>query len=64
MCSIAPPSPGSSSAPGSACRSIPPTNARVFDVALDGDDLAPIETALAKSRDLMRVIGDCGDEYR
>jgi hypothetical protein len=42
----------------------PADNARVFDVALDGDDLAPIETVLAKSRDPMRVIGDCGDEYR
>jgi aryl-alcohol dehydrogenase-like predicted oxidoreductase len=39
-------------------------NARVFDFALDADDRAAIETVLAKSRDLMRVIGDCGDEYR
>jgi aryl-alcohol dehydrogenase-like predicted oxidoreductase len=39
-------------------------NARIFDVALDPDDRAAIETVLAKSRDLMRVIGDCGDEYR
>jgi aryl-alcohol dehydrogenase-like predicted oxidoreductase len=39
-------------------------NARVFDFALDADDLAAMEPMLAKSRDLMRVIGDCGDEYR
>jgi aryl-alcohol dehydrogenase-like predicted oxidoreductase len=39
-------------------------NARVFDVALDADDLAAIEAVLAKSRDLLRLIGDCGDEYR
>jgi aryl-alcohol dehydrogenase-like predicted oxidoreductase len=39
-------------------------NARVFGFALDADDLAVIETVLAKSRDLMQRIGDCGDEYR
>jgi aryl-alcohol dehydrogenase-like predicted oxidoreductase len=39
-------------------------NARVFGVTLAPDDLAQIETVLAESRDLMRVIGDCGDEYR
>jgi len=39
-------------------------NARAFDFALDEDDFAAIEPALTKSRDLMRVIGDCGDEYR
>ena len=39
-------------------------NARVFDFALDDDDHQLIETALAKSRDLMKLIGDCGDEYR
>ena len=39
-------------------------NARVFGFALDGGDLALIETVLAKSCDLMTVIGDCGDEYR
>ena len=39
-------------------------NARIFDVALDADDIAAIEPVLAKSRDLMRLIGDCGDEYR
>lgn len=39
-------------------------NARTFGFALDADDLAAIETVLAGSRDLMQVIGDCGDEYR
>lgn len=39
-------------------------NARVFGFALDDDDLARIETVLARSRDLMTAIGDCGDEYR
>jgi aryl-alcohol dehydrogenase-like predicted oxidoreductase len=39
-------------------------NARVFGLALDGDDLATIEAVLSRSRDLMQVIGDCGDEYR
>ncbi|HZU90816.1 MAG TPA: aldo/keto reductase [Stellaceae bacterium] len=39
-------------------------NARVFDCALDAEDLAAIEPVLAKSRDLMQAIGDCGDEYR
>jgi aryl-alcohol dehydrogenase-like predicted oxidoreductase len=39
-------------------------NARVFGFALDDGDMALIETVLAKSRDLMTVIGDCGDEYR
>jgi len=39
-------------------------NARVFNLALDADDLARIEAVLGKSRDLMSVIGDCGDEYR
>jgi len=39
-------------------------NTRVFDFGLDTDDLAAIEPVLTKSRDLMRLIGDCGDEYR
>jgi aryl-alcohol dehydrogenase-like predicted oxidoreductase len=39
-------------------------NARTFDVALDANDEAALEPILAKSRDLMRLIGDCGDEYR
>jgi aryl-alcohol dehydrogenase-like predicted oxidoreductase len=39
-------------------------NARTFDLALDAADLAAIEPVLAKGRDLLRIIGDCGDEYR
>ena len=39
-------------------------NARVFDIQLDADDLEAIESVLAQSRDLYRLIGDCGDEYR
>src|SRR6516162_9788274 len=39
-------------------------NARVFGFALDSADYAAIEPVLAKSRDLMTLIGDCGDEYR
>jgi aryl-alcohol dehydrogenase-like predicted oxidoreductase len=39
-------------------------NSRTFDAALDADDLATLEPVLVKGRDLMRVIGDCGDEYR
>jgi aryl-alcohol dehydrogenase-like predicted oxidoreductase len=39
-------------------------NTRVFDLALDAEDLDRIATATATSRDLFRVIGDCGDEYR
>jgi aryl-alcohol dehydrogenase-like predicted oxidoreductase len=39
-------------------------SARVFGFALDEDDLTAVEPVLAKSRDLMRLIGDCGDEYR
>lgn len=39
-------------------------NARVFGFALDAGDRAAIDAVLAKSRDLMQVIGDCGDEYR
>jgi hypothetical protein len=39
-------------------------NTRVFGFTLDSSDLALIEPVLAKSRDLMQIIGDCGDEYR
>jgi len=39
-------------------------NSRVFNFAFDADDCAAIEPVLARSRDLMRLIGDCGDEYR
>ena len=39
-------------------------NARVFGVQLDAEDLRAIDAVLAQSRDLYRIIGDCGDEYR
>ncbi|MGH7111911.1 MAG: aldo/keto reductase, partial [Stellaceae bacterium] len=39
-------------------------NARTFDLALDGEDRAAIDAILGRSRDLIQVIGDCGDEYR
>lgn len=39
-------------------------NARVFSFALDDADRANIEAVLAKSHDLFKSIGDCGDEYR
>lgn len=39
-------------------------NARVFDLALDAEGAAALGPIAARSRDLMRVIGDCGDEYR
>lgn len=39
-------------------------NARVFDLTVDADDLRQIEAVTGQGRDLLRVIGDCGDEYR
>ena len=39
-------------------------NTRVFNLTLDAGDRQRIEAVLARSRDLMTVIGDCGDEYR
>ena len=39
-------------------------NARVFGCELDAGDISKIDAVLAKSRDLMRLIGDCGAEYR
>jgi hypothetical protein len=35
----------------------------VFSVALDAEDRSSIDAVLAKSRDLKKAIGDCGDEY-
>jgi aryl-alcohol dehydrogenase-like predicted oxidoreductase len=37
---------------------------RVFDLTLTSDDHNRIEVILAKSRNLFKAIGDCGDEYR
>lgn len=39
-------------------------NARVFGLKLTPQDLQDIEAVCAKSNDLLRAIGDCGDEYR
>src|SRR6202043_2465421 len=39
-------------------------NARAFAFELDAADREIIEAVLVKSRDLMKVIGDCDDEYR
>ena len=39
-------------------------NARVFSFTLAPEDLDRLQAVLAKSRDLYRLIGDCGDEYR
>jgi len=39
-------------------------NARIFGFALDAGDHASIDAVIAKSGDLMKLIGDCGDEYR
>ena len=39
-------------------------NARVFGFQLDAADWAKIDAVSAKSRDLGKLIGDCGDEYR
>ena len=39
------------------------TNA-IFDLALDENDVSAINEVSKKGRDLMNVIGDCGDEYR
>jgi aryl-alcohol dehydrogenase-like predicted oxidoreductase len=39
-------------------------SAQVFGFAFDDEDRASIDAVLTKSRDLMRIIGDCGDEYR
>jgi aryl-alcohol dehydrogenase-like predicted oxidoreductase len=39
-------------------------NARVFSFTLDEDDQRAITPILNQSRDLLQIIGDCGDEYR
>ncbi len=39
-------------------------NARVFEFQLDDADLAEIAAVTQRSNDLLRLIGDCGDEYR
>ena len=39
-------------------------NLRVFALALDDQDRARIDQVLRRARNLYRIIGDCGDEYR
>ncbi len=39
-------------------------NTAVFSFTLDENDHAAIERVLTTPHDLMKVIGDCGDEYR
>jgi aryl-alcohol dehydrogenase-like predicted oxidoreductase len=39
-------------------------NALVFDLQLDSQDHALINSVTDKSNDLFDIIGDCGDEYR
>lgn len=39
-------------------------NARVFEFTLDDTDRAAIHAVTDRARDLYRIIGDCGDEYR
>ena len=39
-------------------------NAQVFSFSLDRDDFAKLDPVLKQSQDLLRTIGDCGDEYR
>jgi aryl-alcohol dehydrogenase-like predicted oxidoreductase len=39
-------------------------NARVFDFQLDAEDYERVQSVLSQSRDLYRLIGDCGSEYR
>ena len=39
-------------------------NGGVFQFMLDDEDRSSIDTVLAKSNDLFKLIGDCGDEYR
>ncbi|MED6205240.1 hypothetical protein PIB30_016033 [Stylosanthes scabra] len=36
----------------------------IFSLVLDEDDVNSIREASAKGKDLLNVIGDCGDEYR
>jgi hypothetical protein len=37
---------------------------RIFSLQLDEEDKALISQASNKGKDLLKVIGDCGDEYR
>ncbi|CAD5938759.1 putative oxidoreductase YqkF [Planktothrix tepida] len=39
-------------------------NAKVFEFSLDSEDDQTLNSIFYQSRDLMQIIGDCGDEYR
>ena len=39
------------------------TNA-IFSLALDEEDINSIEEVSKKGKNLLKIIGDCGDEYR
>jgi aryl-alcohol dehydrogenase-like predicted oxidoreductase len=39
-------------------------NGRVFEMALSTEERAEMDAVLSRGADLMRLIGDCGDEYR
>jgi aryl-alcohol dehydrogenase-like predicted oxidoreductase len=39
-------------------------NQRTFDLKLNKDDLKKIQAVLSQSRDVFKIIGDCGSEYR
>ena len=39
-------------------------NTRVFDFHLDREDVSQVDSVASQGRDLYRIIGDCGDEYR
>lgn len=39
-------------------------NSRIFDLVLDASDIATLRPIFDRARDLMGIIGDCGDEYR
>jgi aryl-alcohol dehydrogenase-like predicted oxidoreductase len=39
-------------------------NAGAFEIGLDDEDATALDPVLARGRDLMLAIGDCGDEYR
>ncbi len=39
-------------------------NARVFELSLSPSDVDAIDAVLSRGRDLLQLLGDCGDEYR
>ncbi|MFM6455955.1 MAG: aldo/keto reductase, partial [Planktothrix sp.] len=39
-------------------------NAKVFEFSWDAEDDQTLNSVFSQSRDLMQIIGDCGDEYR